>query len=234
MTPRSRRPAARRRKPGRPPASEGAVTRQTLIDVAGRHFARSGYGGAALKDIARDANMTSGAIYYYFESKSELYAAVGEHWVTTVVRHYAERVTPEMGLADRLKLYLEVVIDHVIEDPDFAWFWMHVDVEADRHEPVGELRAKRWRRSIVLRAAVADGSLGMNGADPIEQIASGTFVPGSEELPVLLLIEACVLGIGRVAVQPDGPARLPLLLDALKQMIDGDIDALEAMRPLAA
>jgi AcrR family transcriptional regulator len=224
----------RRRKPGRPPASDGAVTRQTLVEVAGRHFARSGYGGAALKDIARDANMTSGAIYYYFESKSELYAAVGEHWVVHVTRHYAERLTPGMALADRLKLYLEVVVDQVVEEPDFAWFWMHVDVEGDRHAPVAELRAKMWPRSVVLRAGVANGSLGADGADPVAQIDHGVPVPGSEDLPAVLLIEAFVLGIGRVAVQPDGPQRLPLLVEALKQMIDGHIDALEPPHRLAA
>lgn len=190
------------------------MTRQRLIEVAGHHFARSGYGGAALKEIAGDARMTSGAIYYYFESKSELYAAVGDHWVANVMHAYAARLTPEMTLAERLKLYLEVVIEHVVAEPDFAWFWMHVDVEAPHHAPVAALREKVWRRSIALRTEVATGTTALP--------------PGSHTLPAVLLIEALALGVGRVAIQQGGPARLTRLLETLKQTIDGQIDDLGA------
>jgi AcrR family transcriptional regulator len=223
------RPARRgRRKLGRPPASDAAVSRQTLLEVAGRHFAHSGYGGAALKEIAADANMTSGAIYYYFDSKSDLYAAVGEHWVSDVLRRYKAGLTSDMGLADRLKLYLEVLIDEVVKEPDFARFWMHVDVEADQHDAVADLRAKTWKRSIALRSGVATGTLAA-GADehPVEALDAAEPPAGSEELPGVVLLEMLILGIGRVATQPGGLERLPLLLEPMKQLIDGQIGELE-------
>jgi AcrR family transcriptional regulator len=228
--PASTRPVRRRRrKLGRPPASEAAVSRQTLIEVAGRHFAHGGYGGAALKDIANDANMTSGAIYYHFSSKSALYAAVGEHWVSDVLRRYQAGLTKDMRLADRLKLYLEVLIDEVVKQPDFARFWMHVDVEADQYDAVAELRTKMWSRSVALRTGVATGALGPNGGDePVEALDDVQPPPGSHELPGVVLLESLILGIGRVAIQPGGPERLPLLLDSLKLLIDGRIDELEA------
>jgi AcrR family transcriptional regulator len=221
------------RGPGRPPSSEGAATRQRLIEVAGHHFARSGYGGAALKDIAGDARMTSGAIYYYFESKSELYAAVGDHWMANVMHAYAARLSPQMTLAERLKLYLEVVIDHVTDEPDFAWFWMHVDVEAPHHAPVAALREKVWRRSIALRTEVATGTAeAAASANPVEKLDDAALPPGSHALPAVLLIEALALGVGRVAIQQGGPARLTRLLETLKRTIDGQIDDLSPERRL--
>lgn len=217
------------RKLGRPPESEGAVTRQIIIDVASRHFAHKGFGGAALKEIAVDANMTSGAIYYYFDSKADLYTAVGDHWLGHVLHRYRERYEPAMNLADRLKLFLDVVIDDVIADPEFAGFWMHVDVEAPHHEAVASLRDKMWNRSVVLRTAIASGLDPMVQADEsLTQLDQTVRTPGAEELPGVMLIEAFVLGIGRIALQPGGTSRLRHLLKPLRQIIDGEIDKVEA------
>ena len=59
------------------------VTRQTnrravLLEAAARQFIERGYAAATMRDIAADANMQPGSIYYHFKSKAELLAAVHE------------------------------------------------------------------------------------------------------------------------------------------------------------
>ena len=49
-------------------------TRQNIIRTALRVFLAEGYAGASLKEVAREAGVTKGAIYHYFESKEELFA----------------------------------------------------------------------------------------------------------------------------------------------------------------
>jgi AcrR family transcriptional regulator len=49
-------------------------TRQSIIRTALRVFLAEGYAGASLKEVARQAGVTKGAIYHYFESKEELFA----------------------------------------------------------------------------------------------------------------------------------------------------------------
>jgi AcrR family transcriptional regulator len=53
-------------------------TRSLLLDAAEEVFARRGFDGAALEDIADVAGYTRGAIYSHFGSKAELFLAVVE------------------------------------------------------------------------------------------------------------------------------------------------------------
>jgi len=52
--------------------------REQIIDAAMRVFAEKGFGKATNKDIAREAGITPGLIYYYFESKEALLKAIIE------------------------------------------------------------------------------------------------------------------------------------------------------------
>jgi AcrR family transcriptional regulator len=55
-------------------------TRRRLLDAAVRVFARDGYEGATLEQIAKEAGMTKGAVYWHFEAKSEVFGALIEEY----------------------------------------------------------------------------------------------------------------------------------------------------------
>lgn len=52
---------------------EAAVTRQQLLDAALVVFSAKGYASTRLEDIAAEAGVTRGAIYWHFGNKAELY-----------------------------------------------------------------------------------------------------------------------------------------------------------------
>jgi AcrR family transcriptional regulator len=52
--------------------------RDQIIDAAMRVFAQKGFTRATNKDIAREAGITPGLIYYYFENKKDLLKAIIE------------------------------------------------------------------------------------------------------------------------------------------------------------
>ena len=52
--------------------------REQIIDAAMRVFSQKGFTKATNKDIAREAGITPGLIYYYFESKEALLKAILE------------------------------------------------------------------------------------------------------------------------------------------------------------
>ncbi len=52
--------------------------REQILDAALRIFAKKGFAKATNKDIAREAGITSGLIYHYFESKEALLKAIFE------------------------------------------------------------------------------------------------------------------------------------------------------------
>jgi len=51
-------------------------TKAEILEVAQREFARRGYAGARVDEIAELTRTTKRMIYYYFGSKEKLYIAV--------------------------------------------------------------------------------------------------------------------------------------------------------------
>jgi TetR/AcrR family transcriptional regulator, transcriptional repressor of aconitase len=58
-------------------------TRAELLDAATRAFARQGYEGASVGDIAADAGYTKGALYAHFGSKNELFLEVARRQISS-------------------------------------------------------------------------------------------------------------------------------------------------------
>jgi AcrR family transcriptional regulator len=53
-----------------------AATRERVLAIAERAFARRGYEGVSLDDIAGEAGVRKATLFYYFASKADLYAEV--------------------------------------------------------------------------------------------------------------------------------------------------------------
>ena len=65
--------AARERKAPRA-TSKAVATRAALVELAAEMFANRGYLQTSIRDIAREASLTTGAIYGHFRNKAELLA----------------------------------------------------------------------------------------------------------------------------------------------------------------
>ena len=58
---------------------QAKATRQKIIDTALELFARQGFDGTATRQIAREAGITEGLIFYYFPTKTDLLNAILKH-----------------------------------------------------------------------------------------------------------------------------------------------------------
>lgn len=56
-----------------------AMTRQRIVEAAGRGFRRNGFGGIGVDGLAKEAGVTSGAFYVHFPSKSAAFCDVVSH-----------------------------------------------------------------------------------------------------------------------------------------------------------
>lgn len=85
--------------------------REQIIEAALRVFAEKGFARATNRDIAREAGITTGLIYYYFKSKEDLLkAALEEHSPIQVMAH----TTPEM-LELPLESFLPVLVTRILD-----------------------------------------------------------------------------------------------------------------------
>jgi AcrR family transcriptional regulator len=107
--------------------------REQIIDAAMRVFAQKGFVRATNRDIAREAGITTGLIYYYFKSKEDLLrAALEERSPVQVVA----QVTPEM-LEQPPEVLLPLLIRRVlgiVEDEHFLGV-MRVILPEMLHDP---------------------------------------------------------------------------------------------------
>lgn len=82
-----------------------ADTRERMLEVAETRFAQKGYEGAHLESIASEVGVRKTALYYYFDSKEDLYIAVLERMLLAFEHTIAgalEREEPAYQQALRL------------------------------------------------------------------------------------------------------------------------------------
>jgi len=60
----------------RPQQQRGHEKRKAVLEGAARMFDRVGFAQASLSDIARESGVTSGAAYFYFQSKEDMALAI--------------------------------------------------------------------------------------------------------------------------------------------------------------
>lgn len=77
--------------------------RRRILDAARRVFERDGLDGASLRGIAKEAGYTAPALYFHFDSKEGIYAAVLSESLDRLNRAVAASVDPDAPAADRLR-----------------------------------------------------------------------------------------------------------------------------------
>ena len=135
--PRGRKPP--RRPLGRPPATASAETRARILAAARTCFARSGYAKTTNNDIAAEADLTSGAIYHYFESKPALFAAVVAESSGAIMDEFEVVAETERTFADRMRAIIDLAAKLHAEDPSLAAFSATYLIELQRHPELVEV-----------------------------------------------------------------------------------------------
>ena len=85
--------------------------REQIIDAAMRVFAQKGFARATNRDVAREAGITTGLIYYYFENKEALLKAALEAYSPVQI---LVQITPEL-LEQPPESFLPLVITRVLD-----------------------------------------------------------------------------------------------------------------------
>lgn len=100
-------------------AADAALTREAITRAALHRFARDGWEGCSLVDVARDAGVTRGAVYHHFSGKLDLLTAVlADQWELQA-RDLLALLDTEQPAADRLKAFLADYLRRLSEDRPF-------------------------------------------------------------------------------------------------------------------
>ena len=116
--------------------------RKLLIEAAKKEFLEKGYNKASLRNICAKAGMTTGALYFFFDNKEDLYSSI---------------VNPPIEELKRM------IIVHFKEDRDFMTNIKSMDLGNLDHSDIAEMLVKHIYKNydsfILLLSGSKDGAL---------------------------------------------------------------------------
>jgi AcrR family transcriptional regulator len=204
---------ARPKRPrlGRPPASAASDTRQRIIAVAAELFSDNGYGVTTNKDVAVRAGISTGALYYYFESKLDMYVAVFRELQARIDARMNEVMTTETTFDGRFRGILQAAHELNVEDPYIARFQGTARVDRMRHPE--------------LRAAIANPP--GEGAGLMQDLIDSGVESGEIEPAQRDFVEAVVrtVFVGLVDSVSSNPVDHHRAIRGINLLLDGDLIA---------
>lgn len=112
-------------------------SREKILETARSQFPRYGYNGISIREIAAKAKLTTGAVYFHFRNKKDIYKAICLEAIDLLIKKFrdgiTEKKTPNQKLISTFDSYLsffeenrdyynilmEAKADYDIEDKDF-------------------------------------------------------------------------------------------------------------------
>lgn len=149
-----------------------AIIRRVAIDV----FARQGYHGATLRQIAKESGLTLGTLYHYYPSKQDLLAELMSDALQPLIasghKVRAEHAgDPRSQLAEAVRRFVRITLD----DPQLAII-ADVELRSLTGDNATTALAMRDEYEGIIRAIVTEGA------------AQGDFHPGDVKMATFAVL----------------------------------------------
>jgi len=86
-------------------------TKERILDIARELFARRGYTGTTIADIARELGTTTAALYYHFPSKADILRGLLAEPMTAYQRILATLETQQPSATELLGAFIDLAVD---------------------------------------------------------------------------------------------------------------------------
>jgi AcrR family transcriptional regulator len=156
-------PAPRRRMPA-------PLRREAILAAAEEVFARRGYHGAALDDIAQAAGISKALIYEHFASKRELHASLVNAHVEEIFQRLEASAAPGQPGEERLRQGIDAFLSFVEEHRE-AWRALFRDAADPEVGDVIE-RVQAQATAVIAALIAADPEAPRESAQGIEMHAA--------------------------------------------------------------
>jgi AcrR family transcriptional regulator len=156
----------------------GAQRQRSILYAAAEVFARHGYDGARIEEIAEAAGVSKGLIYEHFKGKRELYA----HIRSKGTAESLDRVLEAAAAADadsrqQLEAALSAFLDFVAEQP---LVWQVIEQEVSDPEINALMQSQQQRSEQAIAALLAaDELMAAQDFDPEQIELLGVMINGA-------------------------------------------------------
>jgi AcrR family transcriptional regulator len=136
-----------------------ANTRERLLSAARTVFARNGFRGASVEEIASEAGFSTGALYSNFEGKEDLFLVLMEEEIDQHARQITAAVRSQSSVADRAAGGARQWMSMIDREPEllllFMEFWAYGVRDPDMRPKVA---ARFAQMREVLTSLIADST----------------------------------------------------------------------------
>lgn len=192
-------------------AERQARTRAELLATAAGVFARRGYNGASVEEIAEEAGYSHGAVYSNFDGKADLFLAVFEDYMAERARELAATqvaLDADAPLEARARALADQWMERFAADRESFVLHMEFIAHAGR-DP--ELAGRFGSRSAALREAVSHYI-----ADYQEESGAELMLPPDD---LALVLRALGIGLAVEALVSPDAVRQDLYGDFVEQLV---------------
>lgn len=91
-----------------------------LLEIAGRLFAKNGFKGTSLREIAEEAQITKAALYYHFPNKEALYESIVLHGLELLLGEVMAATAQHRSAIDKVRAFMFATADYYTRNRD-AW-----------------------------------------------------------------------------------------------------------------
>jgi TetR/AcrR family transcriptional regulator len=128
-------------------------TREKILDTAESLYARFGFAGVGMRAVAESVGVSKSALFHHFPSKRELWAAVHERCFLEFDARLAAADARARDARERLRLFVESVIDALAENPARSPLLLRSLFEVDNEEPADQAARDVLQRVLARVAA---------------------------------------------------------------------------------
>jgi AcrR family transcriptional regulator len=171
--------------------------RAHILAAARRCFVRDGFHQTSMQDLVREAGMSSGAVYRYFDSKDAMIVAIAEQNLDQVVAIMRESVQRGVGAGAAVAAAMEYVAARHADD-GFGAIALLVWAEALRNPALATRLRESFDAGVAALADIARAMSGSHTEVAPEALASALvcLLPG-------YILEMTIRGADAVKAIPD-------------------------------
>lgn len=124
--------------------------RDQIIQAAVACFARKGYHETTMDDVAEEARLSKGALYWYFPSKRALFHQLVEYWFGDVVQHLKDLLAQDAPAGQKLRALIRAIQDNEALRPELVRAQLEFYTVAARDPELREWFRGLYRENVEL------------------------------------------------------------------------------------
>lgn len=154
---------------------DALLTRDQILDAAERVFQRRGVSRTSLQEIAQEAGVTRGAIYWHFKDKADLFHAMMQRVTLPMTTSLgADLEQDAIDPVGRLRQNVATALRQTVHDPQVQRVFA---IASHKVEYVDELQAGRDHHLAERAGCMADLERLLTLAVAARQLGAGTPIP---------------------------------------------------------